>query len=110
MIFEIICLVGLVFVVLTLPKALRRSGGVGGNANANNHVPPVINDVEPNLSFRQNTDVLAVDRVEYFELLEQHYADPLNIPPPIPPSKPHSYWGNEADVFGNNASSNEEFD
>ncbi len=104
MVFEIICFVGLVFVVLTLPGALRRRDGVA------NRVPPLNNDVEPNLSFRQkDTNVLAADRAEYFELLEKHSADPLNIPPPILPSKPHPYWGNEADIFGNKADSDGKF-
>ncbi len=93
MIFEIICWAGLIFVALTLPGALRRRG------NGANRVPRVISDVEPNPP-RQNTNVLAADRAEYYDLLEQHIADPLNVPPPILPSKPHSYWGNEADVFG----------
>ena len=67
MVFEIICFAGLVFVVLTLPGALRRRGGVA------HRISPMINDASPNLT---DTNVLAADRAEYYELLEKHSADP----------------------------------
>jgi hypothetical protein len=96
MVFEIICLVGLIFVAVTLPSALRRRGGVANNDNISTD-----NDVEPKISHKPKnttTTVLAADRMEYFELWDKHNADPLHVPPPIPPTKPHPYFGNEANA------------
>ena len=91
----LICFAGLIFVALTLPGALRKRNG------RSNCVPPVINDGEKNVS-RGSKDVtiLAADRAEYFDLWGENIADPLHFPPPVPPSKPHSYFGNGADYFG----------
>jgi hypothetical protein len=107
MIFILICFAGLMFVVLALSGAARRRDS--GTNDSVNDIPPVINEVEPSLpDWQKDTNVLAADRAEYFELLEKHSADPLNLPPPIPPSKPHPYWGNEDDVFGYKADADEE--
>jgi hypothetical protein len=92
MVFEIICLVGLIFVVVTLPGALRRRGGKA------NHVPPVINDVVSDRTHWQKDPAfspLARDRQEVLELWEKCGND-SSFPPPIPPAKPHSYFGSEA--------------
>jgi hypothetical protein len=90
MVFEIICLVGLVFVVLTLPGALRRRNGVS------NPIPPVVNNVKPSRSWMNPTSALARDRLEVLEMWEKNAADPTNFPAPIPPTKPHSYFGGES--------------
>jgi len=89
MVFEIICWIGLIFVVLTLPGALRRRGSA-------NSIPPVINDVTTN--HRQNNpdfSPLARDRLEVLELWEKCSND-SSLPAPIPPTKPHSYFGDES--------------
>ncbi|MGH7990171.1 MAG: hypothetical protein ACREDS_08305 [Limisphaerales bacterium] len=105
MIFGIVFSVVLVLIIVVLVKGLQRpsrvahnSGGIPADAVSND--PPRFNE----------TNLLAADRAEYFDLLERHSADPLHVPPPIPPSKPHPYWGNEANVFGNGAVSGEDVD
>ena len=106
MIIHLAVLAGLVFIIVTLVKGLQRPSRVANNGR---NIPPVINDSDfcpPS----KNVDVLATDNAEYYNLLEKHTADPLHVPPPIPPSKPHSYWGNGADVFGNNTASGKEVD
>lgn len=91
MVFMLICLAGLIFVALALPGALRRRGG----SNCNPHVS---NDKETNIPYWQkNNSHLTADRLEYHELWEKHNDDPMNFPPPIPPTKPHPYFGNEAE-------------
>jgi hypothetical protein len=90
MVFELICLAGLIFVVLTLPGALRRGGGAG-------RIPPVINDVKPSRSWQNSNPALARDRLEVLEMWEKNTADPMNFPAPIPPTKPHSYFGGDSD-------------
>jgi hypothetical protein len=95
MVFEIICLMGLIFVVVTLPGALRRRGGGAS------HVPPVINDVVPSQPYWQKkptATALARDRQEVLEMWAKNNADPNNFPAPIPPTKPHPYFGNEANA------------
>lgn len=92
MIFELICLAGLIFVIVKLPGVLRRRG------NGTNRVPPVINDVVPNRPYWQKDpdfSPLARDRQEVLELWEKSSNDP-SFPPPIPPTKPHPYFGDEA--------------
>ena len=92
MVFMLICLAGLIFVALTLPGALRRRGGVA------NRIPPVVNDVVPKRAYwRKNpaTTALARDRLEVLEMWSKNNADPMNYPAPIPPAKPHPYFGGE---------------
>ena len=89
MIFMLICLVGLIFVVVTLPGALRRRGPV----------LPVINKVKPKRFYWQKnppSTALARDRLETLEMWEENNADPMNFPAPIAPAKPHPYFGVEA--------------
>jgi hypothetical protein len=96
MVFMLICLAGLIFVALTLPGALRRRRG------AANVVPPVINDVTAKPTFWQKDpdfSALARDRLETLELWEKCNNDP-DFPPPIPPAKPHPYFGGEAKSAG----------
>jgi hypothetical protein len=90
MVFELICLAGLIFVVLTLPGALRRRGDVV------NSIPPVVNDVKPSRSWQNSNPALARDRLEVLEMWEKNTTDPMNFPAPIPPTKPHSYFGSES--------------
>lgn len=91
MVFMLICLAGLIFVALTLPGALRRRRGVA------NFIPPVVNDVTLKPTFWQKDSgfsALARDRLETLELWEKCNSDP-DFPPPIPPTKPHPYFGDE---------------
>lgn len=91
MIFMLIVWAGLIFVALTLPSALRRRGGVA------NRIRPIINDVVPNRPYWQKDpdfSPLARDRLEVLELWEKCSNDP-SFPPPIPPTKPHHYFGDE---------------
>jgi hypothetical protein len=106
MVSHLAVLAGLVFIIVVLVKGLSRPSRV---ANRGGNIPPVINDAD-NSRRLDDTNILAADRAEYFDLLEKHSADPLHIPPPIPPSKPHPYWGNEASVFGSGSASGEEVD
>jgi hypothetical protein len=108
MILGIVFWIVLAFIILVLVKGLQRPSRIANNGG---NIPPVINDTDSNNPRRLNdTNILAAGRAEYFDLLEKHSADPLHVPPPIPPSKPHPYWGNEADVFGNESASGEEVD
>ena len=78
--------------MLTLPGALRRREGVA------NRVLPVINDVNPKPTFWQKDpdfSPLARDRLETLEVWEKCNND-SDFPPPIPPTKPHPYFGGEA--------------
>jgi hypothetical protein len=90
MVFMLICLVGLIFVVVTLPGALRRRGG------AVNCIPRDVTDVKPSRSWQNSNSALARDRLEVLEMWEKNNADPMNFPAPIPPSKPHPYFGGES--------------
>ncbi|HEU6448282.1 MAG TPA: hypothetical protein VFV23_07590 [Verrucomicrobiae bacterium] len=86
MVFEIICWVGLLFVVLALPGALRkRRGDV-------RFVRPFANDASPDV--QSQTSPLARDRLEVLELWEKCSEDSKQ-PAPIPPAKPHPYFGDE---------------
>jgi hypothetical protein len=105
MVIHLAVLAGLVFIIVVLVKGLQRPNRVANRGG----VPPIIND-DDFCRRSKNADVLATDNAEYYNLLEKHSADPLHVPPPIPPSKPHPYWGNEADVFGNKSASGEEID
>ncbi|MGH7942615.1 MAG: hypothetical protein ACREDS_15560 [Limisphaerales bacterium] len=108
MILGIVFWIGLAFIIVVLVKGLQRPNRT---ANDGGNIPPVINDADSNnRRWLNDTNILAADRAEYFNLLEKHSADPLHIPAPIPPSKPHPYWGNEADTFGNGTPSGEEVD
>jgi hypothetical protein len=92
MIFVLICLCGLVFVALTLPGALRRRSG------KTNRIPPVINNVTTTSPFWRKDPCfspLARDRLEVLEIWEKCTSDP-NFPGPIPPTKPHPYFGDES--------------
>jgi|SRR5580698_7966838 hypothetical protein len=92
MLFIIICWLGLIFVTLTLPGALRRRKGVA------NPVAPVINDVEAESRSRKSDkdySPLARDRLEVLESWEKCHDNP-NLPAPISPSKPHPYFGDES--------------
>jgi hypothetical protein len=91
MLFIIICWVGLIFVAVTLPGALRRRKGVP------NQVTPVVNDVQIDSGSRQSAkdySPLARDRLEVLESWEKCHED-TNLPAPIPPTKPHPYFGDE---------------
>lgn len=105
MVIHLAVLTSLVFIIVVLVKGLQRPNRIANNGG----IPPVINN-DDFCRPPKNVDVLATDNAEYYNLLEKHSADPLHVPPPIPPSKPHPYWGNEADVFGNKSASGEEID
>lgn len=95
MVFMLICLAGLIFVGLTLPGALRRRGGVVIDVDGQTEV----NDMEPNRPYWQknpSTTALARDRLEVLEMWSKNNADPMNSPAPIAPTKPHPYFGGEA--------------
>lgn len=90
MVFEVICLSGLIFLLVTLPGALRKRHGSA------NRVPPVINNISPTRPYWQNSKTaLARDRQEVLEMWAKNNADPKNFPAPIPPTKPHPYFGGE---------------
>lgn len=90
MIFEVICLIGLIFVVVTLPGALRRRD------HGAKRILPVINDTVSTESTHKNSDSspLARDRQEVLELWER-CSNETDLPAPIPPAKPHPYFGGE---------------
>ena len=97
MIFVTICLVGLVFVALTLPSALRKRP-----VQDTDDAPPFIVDLKPNRSCREKDpdfSPLARDRQEVLEIWEKCSNDP-SCPPPIPPVKPTVYFGNETIAGG----------
>lgn len=90
MLFIIICWLGLIFLALTLPGALKRR-------NRSLRAGPHLSDAgTPDLIKSQSADYspLARDRLEVLELWEKCHENP-DLPPPIPPSKPHSYFGDE---------------
>jgi hypothetical protein len=86
MIFMLICLGGFIFVIVTLPRALMNR-----HTDAVNPVPLNGEDESKRPAWQRNP--LARDRLECLEMWAEHDADPLNVPPPIPPSHPTKYFG-----------------
>lgn len=93
----LICFSGLLFVALTLPKALRKENRQN-NEFEGDDIFPITNDVKSRRSCWEKDPYyspLARDRLEVLESWEKCNNDP-RLPAPIPPTKPHPYFGDES--------------
>ena len=94
-----ICWAALIFLVLTLPGALRRRHRVVNPPNSPEGVEASPTEKEDNRPYWQknpSASVLARDRLEVLEMWGRNHDDPMNSPAPIPPAKPHPYFGDES--------------
>jgi hypothetical protein len=90
---KIICLFGLIFAAIAIVKWLRRSD----NSRNRGHIS-LVNNVTSNPPFwekRPDYSPLARDRLEVLEGWEK-CGDDSSLPPPIAPTKPHPYFGDES--------------
>ena len=95
----LICWVGLIFVALALPGALRRSGRIANSKVIRNDVETNPAETEDNRPYWQkdpSATALARDRLEVLEIWAKNNEDPMNAPAPIAPTKPHIYFGDES--------------
>ncbi|MGH7988676.1 MAG: hypothetical protein ACREDS_00570 [Limisphaerales bacterium] len=94
----LICLAILILVMRVLWVARRRQSVPDDDVESGDETPSLINEVEDGRSYWEkdpNYSPLARDRLEVLELWEKCSNDP-RLPAPIPPTKPHPYFGVES--------------